>query len=112
MSADAGDARAAGGGQPAHGRFNLSALAIRHPQLTLFFLLVVAIAGTLAFFKLGQREDPDFAFRAMVIRTIWPGRWTGIWPKLQRPRCSRPGSSCRTPGTSIPDRSRLTRTPL
>jgi hypothetical protein len=43
-------------------RWNLSAAAIRHPQLTLFFLLVIAIAGTMAFFKLGQREDPDFAF--------------------------------------------------
>jgi multidrug efflux pump len=55
------------------GRFNLSAAAIRHPQITLFFLLVVAVAGTLAFFELGQREDPDFTFRAMTIRTLWPG---------------------------------------
>ena len=34
---------------------------------------MIAIAGAAAFFKLGQREDPDFAFRAMVIRTLWPG---------------------------------------
>jgi len=68
------------GGSPAAGgsrsRFNVSAVALRHPQVTLFFLLVVAIAGTLAFTKLGQREDPDFTFRAMVIRTIWPGATT------------------------------------
>jgi multidrug efflux pump len=57
-------------------RFNISAAAIRHPQLTLFFLLVIAIAGSMSFFKLGQREDPDFAFRGMVIRTIWPGATT------------------------------------
>jgi multidrug efflux pump len=57
-------------------RFNLSALALKHSQVTLFVLLVVAIAGTLAFFRLGQREDPDFAFRAMVVRTIWPGATT------------------------------------
>ena len=57
-------------------RWNLSAAAIRHPQLTLFFLLVIAIAGTMAFFNLGQREDPDFAFRGMVIRTLWPGSTT------------------------------------
>jgi multidrug efflux pump len=57
-------------------RFNVSAASIRHPQLTLFFLMVIAIAGSLSFFKLGQREDPDFAFRAMVIRTIWPGATT------------------------------------
>ncbi|MET0509241.1 MAG: efflux RND transporter permease subunit, partial [Burkholderiaceae bacterium] len=54
-------------------RWNLSAAALRFPQLTLFFLVVVAIAGTLSFLRLGQREDPDFTFRAMVIRTIWPG---------------------------------------
>ncbi len=59
-----------------HGRFNLSALAINNKQITLFFLLVVAIAGTLSYFRLGQREDPDFTFRAMVIRTNWPGATT------------------------------------
>lgn len=52
---------------------NLSALALRWPQVSLFFIAVIAIAGALAFFKLGQREDPDFTFRAMVIRSIWPG---------------------------------------
>jgi multidrug efflux pump len=55
------------------GRFNLTAAALRHRELTLFFILVVAIAGFASYFKLGQREDPDFTFRAMVIRTMWPG---------------------------------------
>jgi multidrug efflux pump len=58
------------------GRFNLSAAALRFPQLTLFFILVLAIGGFLAYGKLGQREDPDFAFRGMIIRTIWPGATT------------------------------------
>lgn len=58
------------------GTYNLSALVLRFPQITLFFLLAVAIAGTVAFFSLGQREDPDFTFRAMVIRTIYPGATT------------------------------------
>jgi multidrug efflux pump subunit AcrB len=58
------------------GRFNLSAAALRFPQLTLFFILVLAIGGFIAYTKLGQREDPDFAFRGMVIRTIWPGATT------------------------------------
>jgi len=58
---------------PAASGWNLSVLALRWPQLTVFFLLVVAIAGTLSYFRLGQREDPDFTFRAMVIRSIWPG---------------------------------------
>jgi multidrug efflux pump len=54
-------------------RFNLSAAALKYRELTLFFLIVFAIAGVAAYFKLGQREDPDFTFRAMVIRTLWPG---------------------------------------
>src|SRR5687768_5038867 len=53
--------------------FNLSAAALKYRQLTLFFLAVVAIGGSAAYFQLGQREDPDFAFRAMVVRTLWPG---------------------------------------
>ncbi len=63
-------------GDAGAGGFNASALALRYPQLTLFFLMAVAIAGSLAFFKLGQREDPDFTFRGMVIRTLWPGATT------------------------------------
>ena len=55
------------------GDFNLSAAALKHRQLTLFFLIVIALGGIAAYFQLGQREDPDFAFRAMVIRTLWPG---------------------------------------
>ena len=54
-------------------RFNLSAAALRYRELTLFFLVAIAIGGIVAYFQLGQREDPDFAFRAMVIRTLWPG---------------------------------------
>ena len=54
-------------------RFNLSAAALRYRELTLFFLLAIALAGAAAFFRLGQREDPDFTFRAMVVRTLWPG---------------------------------------
>ncbi len=69
------DERARAGAPPREtpSAFNLSAGSLRYPQLTLFVLLVVAIAGTMAFLQLGQREDPDFTFRAMVVRTIWPG---------------------------------------
>ena len=62
---DAGPARREG--------FNLSAIALRYRQVTLFFLLLFGIGGALAFFNLGQREDPDYTFRAMVVRTMWPG---------------------------------------
>ncbi len=53
--------------------FNASAAALRHQPLTLFFVLAIAVAGLAAYFNLGQREDPDFTFRAMNIRTLWPG---------------------------------------
>lgn len=54
-------------------RFNLSALTLHHRQLSLFFILLISMAGIMAYFSLGQREDPDFTFRAMVVRTMWPG---------------------------------------
>ena len=58
------------------GKSNVSAAAITHKQLTLFFILAIAIAGFAAYFKLGQREDPDFTFRAITVRTLWPGATT------------------------------------
>ncbi len=57
-------------------KLNISAAAITHKQLTLFFILALAIAGLSAYFKLGQREDPDFTFRALTVRTLWPGATT------------------------------------
>ena len=53
--------------------FNLSAMTLRHHQVSLFFFLLIAVGGVMAYFNLGQREDPDFTFRAMVINTMWPG---------------------------------------
>lgn len=55
---------------------NISAAAIKHQQLTLFFIIAIAIAGFFAYFNLGQREDPDFTFRAITVRTLWPGATT------------------------------------
>jgi multidrug efflux pump len=57
-------------------KFNLTALALRQRELSWFFIAVIAIAGVLSYTQLGQREDPDFTFRAMVIRTQWPGATT------------------------------------
>ena len=36
-------------------------------------MLVLMLLGFAAYFQLGQDEDPPFTFRAMVIRTNWPG---------------------------------------
>ena len=53
--------------------FNLSAWALRNRQIVLFLMLLLAIVGGISYTKLGQSEDPPFTFKAMVIRTLWPG---------------------------------------
>ena len=59
-------------GEP-HSRFNLSAWALNHRALTRYLMLVLMLLGVAAYFQLGQDEDPPFTFRAMVVRTYWPG---------------------------------------
>ncbi|PRA52042.1 MULTISPECIES: efflux RND transporter permease subunit [Pseudomonas] len=53
--------------------FNLSAWALRNRQIVLFLMILLAVVGTLSYTKLGQSEDPPFTFKAMVIKTNWPG---------------------------------------
>jgi multidrug efflux pump len=53
--------------------FNLSKWAIDHPALTRYLMVVLMVLGFAAYFQLGQDEDPPFTFRAMVVRTYWPG---------------------------------------
>jgi multidrug efflux pump subunit AcrB len=54
-------------------RFNLSALAVREGSVTLFFILLTALAGLLAFLQLGRAEDPAFTVRVLVVSAFWPG---------------------------------------
>jgi multidrug efflux pump len=58
--------------QPAKG-FNLSKWALDHPALTRYLMLALMLLGFASYFQLGQDEDPPFTFRAMVVRTYWPG---------------------------------------
>ncbi len=53
--------------------FNLSRWAIEHAPLTRFLMIVLMVLGASSYFQLGQDEDPPFTFRAMVVRTYWPG---------------------------------------
>ncbi|MBL0039457.1 MAG: efflux RND transporter permease subunit [Xanthomonadales bacterium] len=53
--------------------FNLSEWALRNRSLVLYFAMVFAIAGIWSYMRLGQSEDPPFTFKAMVVRTMWPG---------------------------------------
>ena len=54
-------------------KFNLSKWAIDHPALTRYLMVVLMVLGMASYFQLGQDEDPPFTFRAMVVRTYWPG---------------------------------------
>ena len=54
-------------------RFNLSALAVREQSITLFFIIAIILAGTVAFLKLGRAEDPAFTIKIMTVVTAWPG---------------------------------------
>ena len=54
-------------------RFNLSALAVRERSVTLFLILLVSLAGVLAFLKLGRAEDPPFTVKQLTVITAWPG---------------------------------------
>ncbi|GAA4335294.1 efflux RND transporter permease subunit [Variovorax defluvii] len=63
-------AQAAGTGKAG---FNLSKWALDHSALTRYLMVVLMLLGIAAYFQLGQDEDPPFTFRAMVVRTYWPG---------------------------------------
>jgi len=53
--------------------FNLSRWAIEHAALTRYLMWVLLLLGGVAYFQLGQDEDPPFTFRAMVVQAAWPG---------------------------------------
>lgn len=52
---------------------NLSELALKNSTLTLFFMLVLTLAGIFAYFNLGRGEDPPFTIKQMVVSAAWPG---------------------------------------
>ncbi|MBI3775207.1 MAG: efflux RND transporter permease subunit, partial [Gammaproteobacteria bacterium] len=54
-------------------RFNLSEWALTHRALTLFFMLLLTAGGLFAYATLGLKEEPEFKFKMMVLRVVWPG---------------------------------------
>ena len=54
-------------------RFNLSEWALKHQALILYFIVALFAAGVSSYLRLGQGEDPEFTFKLMVVRTLWPG---------------------------------------
>jgi len=56
--------------------FNLSRWAIQHSSLTRFLVVLILAAGAFSLLNMGQKEDPDFTFRLMVVQVAWPGAST------------------------------------
>ena len=53
--------------------FNLSRWAIEHVSFTRFLIVLLVVSGVFAYTNLGQKEDPAFTFRMMVVTAYWPG---------------------------------------
>ena len=54
-------------------QINLSEWALRHQQMVLYLIIIFVAGGALSYFQLGRAEDPDFTFKVMTVRTLWPG---------------------------------------
>src|SRR5262249_61140346 len=52
---------------------DLSEWALAPQGLVLYFMIVLAAIGVGSYVRRGQAEDPDFTFKLMVVRTMWPG---------------------------------------
>ncbi|MEI7429770.1 MAG: efflux RND transporter permease subunit [Betaproteobacteria bacterium] len=52
---------------------NLSEWALNHRSMVAYLIVVLMVGGVMSYFKLGRAEDPDFTFKVMVVRTLWPG---------------------------------------
>lgn len=53
--------------------FNLTQWALSHRAVVLFLILLITVAGTLGFGRLGQLEDPNFSVPSMTAMVVWPG---------------------------------------
>jgi len=57
-------------------KFNLSAWALGHRSLVVYFMIVTVVAGVLSYYRLGRGEDPSFIIKTMVVQAAWPGATT------------------------------------
>ncbi len=53
--------------------FNLSAWALKHRSVIIYFMAVAVVAGLMAYRSLGRAEDPTFVIKTMVVSAVWPG---------------------------------------
>jgi len=53
--------------------FNLSDWALKNQALVFYLLCALLLAGLFSYTQLAQKEDPDFTFKVMTIKLLWPG---------------------------------------
>jgi multidrug efflux pump len=53
--------------------FNASAWALTHKPFVIFLMVLLTLAGLLAYRELGRDEDPPFTMKTMVVKAYWPG---------------------------------------
>ena len=89
---------------------NLTEVSLHHKGLAWYFIIVVFLAGFLAYFRLGRMEDPSFTIRQMVVTAAWPGATAEqmeqqVTDKLEKRFQDLPGidyiKSCTRAGTTI-----------
>ena len=52
---------------------NLSATAMKFRPVVLTLVGLITIWGTITFFTMSRREDPEFTIRTCTVTTMWPG---------------------------------------
>jgi len=73
-------------------KLNLSEWALRNSSLVRYLMIVLMVAGLFSYTQLGQKEDPEFTFKAMMVR------YCGRAPPPRRPSSrsrTRSRKSCR-----------------
>jgi multidrug efflux pump len=55
---------------------NLSEWALKNQPLVRYLMILLMVMGAFAYTQLGQKEDPEFTFKAMVVQLRWPGATT------------------------------------
>ncbi|MDE1170882.1 MAG: efflux RND transporter permease subunit [Verrucomicrobium sp.] len=53
--------------------FNLSAWMVKQGAVASFLILVIILAGIVAYTKLGRAEDPSFTIKVLTVTAVWPG---------------------------------------
>ncbi len=72
-TAAAGGGAGDGAGDNTGGGFNASAWALTHKPFVGFMMVLLLLAGFLAYSSLGRDEDPPFTMKVMIVRALWPG---------------------------------------